>query len=137
MRTYPYKPDYYLYQKDGVWFRTDDELTNAISGHIFANKAAELPKMEFIPNWKAKGLEKNEYLAWRVNRFGEQVARWYWKVGEHSKRCGSCVPLGGGRCGVKTPAAIVWNETANSWALKPMQDKANEEEAKILDNYRR
>lgn len=137
MKTFPYKPDYYLYQKDGMWFKTDERLTKAISSHIFANKAVELPKMEFIPNWEAKGLERGEYLAWKVNRFGEQVARWYWKVGEHSKKCGLCIPLGNGRCGVKVPAVIEWNKAANSWSLKAMQYKASEEEAKILDNYRR
>lgn len=137
MRCYTFKPDYYLYQKDGVWFKTDDETTNTISAHIFAHKGAELPKMEFIPNWNARGLESEEFVAWRVNKFGEQVVRWYWKVGDHSKKCGKCIPIGDGKCGVKVPAVIEWNKVANSWAIKQMQDKASEAEAKLLDNYRR
>jgi hypothetical protein len=133
MRSYPIKPDYYLYQKDGVWFKTDSSATKAISERIFAHRGTSLPKVEYIPNWKARGLENGEYLAWKVNRNGEIVVRWYWKVGEHSKKCGRCVRLGGGRCAIKAPAAIEWNKAANSWSLRKMQDKASEDEAKILD----
>ena len=137
MKSFPFKPDYYLYQKDGVWFKTDAEATKAISKAVFARRGASLPKVEYIPNWNARGLENGEFLAWKVNCFGEQVVRWYWKVGEHSKKCGKCIPLGNGRCGIKAPAVIEWNKVANSWAIKQMQDKASEAEAKILDNYRR
>lgn len=134
MRVYPYKPDYYLYQKDGMWFKTDSEATKAITKAVFERRGASLPKVEYIPNWNARGLENNKYVAWRVNSFGEQVVRWYWKVGEHSKKCSKCYSLGDGRCAIKMPAEIEWNKAANSWSLCKMQFKASEEEAKILDN---
>lgn len=137
MKCYPLKPDYYLYQKDGIWFKTDEDMTKLINSRIFGSMRAEIPKMEFIPNWNARGLENGEYVAWKVNAFGYRVVRWYWKVGEHSKKHLLCCSLGGGRCGAKSPAVIEWNKAANSWSLKKAQNKASEDEAKILDSYRR
>ena len=131
VRTNPKKPDYYLYQKDGVWFKTDDSLTKNINENIAFNAGHELPAMEFYPNWNVGGKEK--FVAWRVNRFGEQVVRWYWKVADHGKNCGACVKLSDIRCATKTIAMIEWNTSANCWQLCPMEDKASNEEAKILD----
>lgn len=134
MRTNPYLPDYYLYQKDGTWYKTDDALTKAITAHITTHKAVELPKMVFIPNWNSEGVPGAKYKAWRVNEFGERVVRWYWKVGEHSKKCCRCTPLDNGRCGVKVLCEIEWNKTGNLWSLCSMPYKASDEEAKILNS---
>lgn len=134
MRTYPLKPDYYLYQKDGVWFKTDSDATKTISRAIGSRRSDLLPKVEYIPNWNARGLENGKFVAWKVNRFGEAVVRWYWKVGEHSRKCFKCKSLGDGRCAIKTPALIEWNKVANSWSISEMQGKASEVETKILDN---
>ncbi len=133
MSCHPQFPDYYLYQKDGVWFRTDNSLTKDISSHIFGLSDKELPKMEFIPNWSSKGLPGAKYVAWKVNRFGEQVVRWYWKVGDHTKKCGQCIRLDNGNCAIKAPAMIEWNQSGNCWSLSAMPDKATVEEAKVLD----
>lgn len=136
MRSHPRKPDYYLYQKDGIWFKTDDALTKLISAHIFGLKAVQLPKMVFYPNWDKNEAQGAKYVAWRVNSFGEQVVRWYWKVGEHNKKkCGDrCKRLEDGRCAIKCPCSIEWNDAAKCWQLSKMQYKASEAEAKILDN---
>lgn len=131
---HPKEPDYYLYKKDGRWYKTDDAITKLISAHIFARKAVELPKMEFFPNWNAKGVESEKYAAWKVNSFGEQVLRWYWKVGEHSKKCRQCVSLNVNRCAIKAPAVVEWDSASNYWVLAKMQYKASEDEAKILDS---
>lgn len=132
-RLKPEFPDYYLYQKDGMWFKTDNALTKQINRHICGDKASELPKIVFYPNWSAEGLQGAKYVAWRVNQFGEQVIRWYWQVKEHSKKCKNCIKLDNGRCGIKVPALIEWNKAANCWQLAPMSGKASEDEAKVLD----
>lgn len=133
MNCHPALPDYYLYEKDGRWYKTDDALTKAISSRIFANKTAQIPKMVFYPNWNAKGLSGAKYAAWRVNKFGEQVMRWYWRVGEHSKRCKNCIKLDNGRCAVKMVAMIEWNEQGHCWSLAKMPGRATDEEAEVLD----
>lgn len=132
-RTKPEFPDYYLYKKDGDWFKTDDALTRQINDHIRGSSAISLPRMEFLPNWKAEGLHGAKYVAWRVNEFGEQVIRWYWQVTEHSKKHKNCIKLDNGRCGVKVPAIIEWNDALKMWQLAPMHGKASEDEAKVLD----
>lgn len=134
MKCHPNRPDYYLYQKDGVWFKTDEQLTKLINSRIFDFKKVELPKIEFYPNWNAQGAQNAKYTAWKVNKFGEQVVRWYWKVNEHSKKHSLCSKIGEGRCAVKVPAVIEWSSVAGYWALEKAQYKANEAEAKILDN---
>jgi hypothetical protein len=135
LRCHTNQPDYYLYQKDGRWFKTDEALTKLISAHIFAHKAAQLPRMVFYPNWNGKGAEGEKYAAWKVNEFGEQVMRWYWKAGEHTKKCGSrCSTIGEGRCAMKVPAVIEWSAQANCWILAKMPFKATDEESKVLDS---
>lgn len=132
---HPQFPDYYLYKKDDMWFRTDDALTKQISAHIFAFKAVQLPKIVFYPNWKSEAVSGAKYAAWRVNEFGERVVRWYWRVGEHSKNCGAgCKRLDGGRCAVKVPAVLEWNKVGQCYSLAKMPDKASDDEAKTLDN---
>lgn len=135
LRCFPIHPDYYLYQNDGRWYKTDDNLTKLISARIFAHKAVELPKTVFYPNWNKKGQEGEKYAAWRVNIYGEQVLRWYWRVGDHSKKCkGQCALLDKGRCAVKVPAVLEWSSQANCWVLAKMPYKATDEEAKVLDS---
>lgn len=130
----PKLPDYYVYKKDGRWYKTDDALTKRISARIFALKTLELPKMIFYPNWNNEGPQGAKYTAWRVNMDGEQVARWYWKVKEHSKKCkGRCISLGDGRCATKAIAMLEWSPASRCWVLAPMEGKASDEEAKILD----
>ena len=48
-RLKPEFPDYYLYQKDGMWFKTDNALTKQINRNICGDKASELPRMIFLP----------------------------------------------------------------------------------------
>lgn len=133
MRIHPDAPDYYLYQKDGQWFRTDDALTKLISAHIFGKKDVQLPHLVFYPNWNKEGLPGAKYVAWRVNEFGEMVVRWYWRIKDHSKKCRQCKKLDNGRCAEKVPALIEWSEIAHRWALAPLSMKASEEESKVLD----
>jgi len=133
MRIHPDAPDYYLYQKDGAWFKTDERLTKLISAHIFGKKDVQLPKVVFYPNWNDKGLPGAKYVAWRVNEFGEMVVRWYWRVKDHSKKCRQCKKLDNGRCAQKVPALIEWSDVAHRWALAPLSMKASEEESKVLD----
>lgn len=133
MRIHPDAPDYYLYQKDGMWFKTDERLTKLISAHIFGKKDVQLPKVVFYPNWNDKGLPGAKYVAWRVNENGDMVIRWYWRVQEHTKKCRQCKKLDNGRCAQKIPAMIEWSDVANRWALAPLSMKASEEESKVLD----
>lgn len=136
---HPSMPDYYVYQKDGKWFKTDVNLTERISARIFAHKELELPQIVFYPNWSAEGGSSAKYVAWRVNRNGEQVIRWYWRVGEHSKKCnsGRCVKIDDTRCAARVPAVIQWSAAAKRWVLSDLDSRATDEEANILDNLRR
>lgn len=131
-------PDYFVYKKDDKWYKTDDNLTKLILARLSASKAAQLPKIVFYPNWKAEGAQNAKYAAWRVNEFGERVVRWYWKVGEHSKKCGAgCVRLDENRCGVKVPAVLEWSSVSRCWQLAPMSGKASDSEAEILEKNNR
>lgn len=133
MRCNPNFPDYYVYQKDDKWFKTDAKLTKVITRRIFAHSTVQLPKLVFYPNWNEQGLRNAKYVAWRVNEDGEQVVRWYWKVSDHSKSCKGCKRMDNGKCAVKIPATIEWNESGKCWSLSPMPSKATESEAKVLD----
>lgn len=134
---HPGQPDYYIYKKDDKWFKTDAQLTKTISAHIFASKAADLPKIVFYPNWNAKSAKGAKYGAWRVNENGEMVMRWYWKVFEGSEKTArKCAKLGDGRYAARVPAMIEWSAAAGRWVLTEMVGKAAAEEEKILDNYR-
>ena len=134
MKCHPRRPDFYLYQKDGAWFKTDEKLTKDISARIFAYKQVQIPRMVFYPNWSSNAPQSAKYAAWKVNEFGEQVVRWNWRVKEHSKSCGGlCRKLGDGRCAVKVPCEIEWSNVAGYWAIVKDENGASEAEAKMLD----
>lgn len=133
----PGLPDYYLYKKDGRWYKTDVNLTKIINKRFQGIMTDELPRVEFIPNWNKKDAQNAKYVAWKINYDGIPVIRWYWKVRDHKKTCQRCYRLDEGRCAVKVAAMIQWDSVSNYWTLAPMEYKATDEEAQILNKASR
>lgn len=124
-----HRPDYYLYQDKGQWFKTSPQMTKEITSVSQGFSDGQLPKVVFLPQWEKPTNLSERVLAWRVNEFGEQVVRNYWKQIDHDGRKHNgmnCKPLGGGQCVVRVPCYLEWSEKYERWVLAEMPDKANE-----------
>lgn len=121
------KPDYYLYQDKGHWFITDEAMTKKITLSAQGFTDDILPKTQFLPQWAEPTDKTERILAWRVNEFGNQVVRNYWKTIDHDARKHTntgCKPIGGGKCLVRVACQLEWSPKFERWILSEMADKA-------------
>lgn len=125
-KTNCYNPKYYLYQRDGQWFITNENDTKEITTALHAHQALKIPNAVLYPQYDKPDNTGERVLAWRVNERGEMVVRNAWRVCEHSRGHTNCVILGDGQCLVKVACELEWSEKYQRWILAEMVGLATE-----------
>lgn len=114
------KPSYYLYQKDGQWFKTTEATTEEITNAVQNHTGEQIQKTMFYPQFDKPDVLGERVLAWRINEFGDMVVRNAWKLCEHRRGHSGCRPIGDGQCVVKVACELEWSEKYGRWILAEM-----------------
>lgn len=119
-RTNYLNPAYYLYQKDGQWFKTNENTTSDITRALQYHTGEGMPRTVLYPQFDKPEHSGERVLAWRVNEYGDMVVRNAWRSCEHRRGHSGCRPIGDGQCVVKVACELEWSEKYGRWILAEM-----------------
>ena len=133
LRLHTRLPDFYIFKDAEGVHRTDQSTTKTLNQGMLSGTPVATEGKEFFPQWSKPESPDMEVVAWKINRDGYKVARYFWRIQSHSKACGRCKMVDDTNCAHQVPYTLKYDQITKFWKLANGDDATNRGLSKILD----